>query len=506
MSVITISRGTLSGGNTLAVRLAEKLGYNYVSREELADQATKMGVPVGKLQMAMVKPPRVYKRMGRERDQYLSCMTMLLCEKILEGNLIYHGHTGHLLLPGITNVLRIRILADIEFRIKWVSERLRIDREKAKSYIKNVDTDRDKWIKFLYGVDWHDPLNYDLVVNLDQTGIDNAATALCAMAELPDFKFSPASMKAIKNLFIGSKAHFTLTTDSRTSFADIKVIANDGNVQVNYLPQQSEIAPFVQDVLSGIEGIKEVHTTVAQTSILYIQERFDPESGYIASVANVAKKWDAVVELMKIVDVAEHPENQLSPSNIVQESQRISTTSKEYNGGIEDDDISETKIDSEIAKYLDQLQNSGCPCGNSTFFGSFENLLHTLQRRTNYSMIILGNLFLGKQESVRKRLKAEMKSLFTDNLNLPVVEVEELQEQFKFGTKQILKLIAALAIAVIIFISVFSFQPEIINFLAGENYRSYRILAVLLIVVITPVYAYSFGTFSKQILKILRLE
>lgn len=465
-----------------------------------------MGVPVGKLQMAMVKPPRVYRRMGRERDQYLACMTMLLCGKILEGNMVYHGHTGHLLLPGISNILRIRVLADLEFRIKSVSERLKMGREKAKDYINNVDTDRDKWIKFLYGVDWHDPLHYDLVVNLDQTGIDNAATALCTMAELPDFKLPPASKIAIRNLYLGSKAHFTLTADPRTSHADIKVIANDGIVQVNYLPQQSEVAPYVEEVLSGIDGIKEVHTTVAQTSLLYIQEKFDPESSHFKYIANVARKWDAVIELMKMVNIeGQTGEDELS-RGIQQEPRKPQATSNKYNGGIEDDEVVESHLDSDTARYLDKLQNIGCAGGNSIFFGNFETLLQSLQRRTNYSMIILGNLFLSKQESVRKRQKAEMRSLFSDNLDIPVVDAEDLQEQFKFGSKQVFKLIAALTAAAIIFTGVFTFQVPIINFLTGEAYKGYRVLAILLIVALTPAFAFSYGTFAKQVLKILRLE
>jgi cytidylate kinase len=506
MSVITISRGTYSGGNELAVRLAGKLGYKCISREELSDRATALGVPVGKLQMAMVKPPRVYLRMGRERDQYLSCMTMLLCEKILEGDVVYYGHTGHLLLPGIPNILRIRVLADMEFRIKSVSDRLKLDREKAKRYIKNVDADRDKWVKFLYGVDWHDPLYYDLVINLDQTGIDNAATAFCAMAELPDFKLSPAAVKAIRNLYLGSKAHFALTTDPRTSFADIKVVANEGNVQVNYLPQQSEVAPYVYDVLSGLEGIKDIHATVARTSILYLQEEFSPETPHFPSIANISKKWDATVELMKMVDTAGSSENRVSESNIVEQQVINRPAPKEYNGGIEDDEAEEKTIDAGTAKFLDRLQAAGCSGSSSIFYGKPETLSQALRQRTNYSMIIIGELFSGKPEGSRKRLKAEMKSMLSDALQLPVVEADELQEQFKFGTKQVFKLVAALIIAVLIFAGIFTYQRQLISLLTGEQYRSYRILAVLLVVILTPVFAYTYGTFARQTLRFFRLD
>ena len=64
MSIITISRGTFSGGKEFAESLAKNLGYRCLSREELSEKAIKANVPAGKLQTAMIKPPRVYQRMG----------------------------------------------------------------------------------------------------------------------------------------------------------------------------------------------------------------------------------------------------------------------------------------------------------------------------------------------------------------------------------------------------------------------------------------------------------
>ncbi|MFH1861450.1 MAG: cytidylate kinase-like family protein, partial [bacterium] len=210
MSIITISRGTFSGGTSFAQDLAKKLGYRHLSREQLAEEAIKLGVPVGRLQTAMVKPPRVSKRLGPERDHYLSCVTSILCKYALEGNLVYDGHTGHLLLPGIPHIFRVRILADMEYRINAVMSRLDISREKAIKYIEDVDIDRDKWVRFLYGADWHDPMHYDIVVNLSQMGVENATTALCVMAELPDFTLTPATIKALKNLYLANRARFLL--------------------------------------------------------------------------------------------------------------------------------------------------------------------------------------------------------------------------------------------------------------------------------------------------------
>lgn len=506
MSVITISRGTFTGGQELAGCLAKKLGYHFLNREELSEQAIKLGVPAGKLQTAMVKPPRVYQRLGRERDQYLSCITMILCERILDGDLVYLGHTGHMLLSGIPNILRIRVLADSEYRISSVMRRLNLSRDKAREYIENVDSDRDKWVRFLYSIDWHDPFNYDLVINLDQTGVENAATALCAMAALPDFKLSPASVKAIDNLYLGSKAHFALTTDDRTSFADVKVTANDGVVQVTYLPQQAEVAPYVKDVLSKVSGIKEIYTTIAQSNVLFIQEQFTPDLETLSGIIKVAKKWDAAVELMTLPSDSAALGYADSEQDGYQPEQREKITRKEENGGIEDDSAGVSQSDEGLLKCLDELRKQGCSGGSSTFYGDTEKLLSTLQRRTNYSMVVIGDIFSGKEKSARTRIKIGMKNLLSDNLNIPVVESSELEQQFKFGIKQSLKLVTTFAVALAVFLAVFTFQAEILTFLSGERYRAMRLLAVLFVVLLTPLFAYNYGSFIRQILKLLRLD
>ena len=98
MTVITISRGTFGGGKDFAEKLASKLNYRLVSREELTDKATRYGIPVEKLRSAVTKPPRASQPLGYLRDLYIAYMRLQLCDLILEENIVYHGNTGHLSL------------------------------------------------------------------------------------------------------------------------------------------------------------------------------------------------------------------------------------------------------------------------------------------------------------------------------------------------------------------------------------------------------------------------
>ena len=138
MQIICVSRGSLSRGKELAQLLAQKLDYTLLSREDLVEAAVEEGIQVGKLETSMMKPGAFTERLARERDHYLAFSTAYLCEKIRQGPLVYHGRTGHLLLRGVGNLLRVRVLADQEYRISAAMQSLGLDRERATRYLAQV--------------------------------------------------------------------------------------------------------------------------------------------------------------------------------------------------------------------------------------------------------------------------------------------------------------------------------------------------------------------------------
>ena len=56
MRIICVSMGTYGGAKQVAHSLADKMGYPCLCREDLIEAATREGIQVGKLEMAMIKP------------------------------------------------------------------------------------------------------------------------------------------------------------------------------------------------------------------------------------------------------------------------------------------------------------------------------------------------------------------------------------------------------------------------------------------------------------------
>jgi cytidylate kinase len=503
MRIVGISRGSFSAGKSFADTLAAKLGYDCIGREELTDSATRAGIPVGKLEMAVVRRRPLGEQLTLERQRYAAFVAASLCERALKNSVVYHGRTGHAMLPGITQVLRVRVIRDPEQRIATTMERLKVSRQKAQKYNDGVDEDRHRWVRTLYNIDWQDPAHYDAVVNLSHVSVDNAASAMVAMAQLPEFDITPATHRALEDLLLASKCRLALGSDQRTRELNVQVGAERGTVAVTYLPRQRQMARFIPEVVSRIDGVKEVICTMASTNLLWIQERYDPQSQSLSEILEIAGKWNAAVELVQLVEAGAGPAAALEAAP----ERRPEAQETEEHGGILDDSAVEEDVihDQGLRQTRERLIEAGHAGGYKIVAGGPADLLAGVDRTVTYSLVVVGDVFASKIESVRKRLASEMVSYLSSELRVPVIEAADLKTQFLFGPGQWLRLLVFGAIAAVLLLLVLTHQEEILEFTTRTGTGN-RILSTACIFAFVPVFAYVYGNFTRYLLRLFKFE
>jgi cytidylate kinase len=233
MPIITISRGTLSGGEALANRLSEKSGYPVVGLEVIKDAATRYGISESAISQQLKQGPGLFERlMGDKRRVYVIALQSALAERAAKGSFIYHGLAGQFLLYQVPNVLKVRLVAPLSYRAKSVMEKKHLSEAEAIKYIENVDEKRKQWTRFLYDVDWTDPMLYDIVLNLSQVSLDTASALIMAALDQPEFKDTPEKQKAIRDFALSSQVKAKLALDERTKGIDLTVVAKEGKVTV----------------------------------------------------------------------------------------------------------------------------------------------------------------------------------------------------------------------------------------------------------------------------------
>ena len=277
MSIITISRGTLSGGEALANLLSGKTGYPVIGLEVIKDAATRFGISESTISKQLSQGPRVIERLaGDKRRIYVSAVQYALAERALQGDFIYHGLAGHFLLLEVPNVLKIRLVAPLPYRVKSVMEKKGFTEAEAIKYIENVDEKRKQWTRFLYGVDWTDPMLYDMVINLDHVTLDTACGLILYALDGPEFKDSPEKQKAVQDFALSCQVRARLALDERTRGVETVVDAKEGKVLVRgrvfttsalVATGMQSTKAYIHEVVKGIPGVKELKIDIVESPI-----------------------------------------------------------------------------------------------------------------------------------------------------------------------------------------------------------------------------------------------
>jgi cytidylate kinase len=261
MAVITISRGSYSRGKEVAEKVAQKMGYECISREVLVDASEEFKIPEIKLIHAIEDAPSILGRFTYGKERYIAYIQAALLKRLQKDNVVYHGFAGHFFVKDIPHVLKARIIADLEDRVKIVMQRDGISRKEALHLIGKVDKQRRTWSRDLYGIDTWDPILYDLVLHIHKITVDDAVDIICHVTELKHFQTTAESQKAMDDLALSVKVKAALINTK----PDIEVSADNELVYIKTeapLEQESELVQKMEKIAKTIPGVKEIKIQV----------------------------------------------------------------------------------------------------------------------------------------------------------------------------------------------------------------------------------------------------
>jgi cytidylate kinase len=507
MPIIMISSPPHSGAETLATKLVHKTGWPSLNRKELVEAARAHGIKVGRLEIAMIKSPAMHEKLAREKELYLSFISLAICEQAPQGNLVYEGRVGHLLLPRVSHRLRVGLVVPREIRVRNAMQALNLPQDRAMAYLDQLDEDIDKWARYVHRQDLNELEQYDFVINLHNLSMEDASQILQSIAAMPGFQPTTASMKVMADHYLTARAKLRLAYDERTRKGDLGVKADSGIITVTYMPRQESLAVEIPKVLQDLENCREVQCTMAETNIMWIQEIFNPESTSFDQITQLARRWGAAVELLRLVpgEVSgpEHAhDNGLAA--VVPRAEKPAT--EVYTGGVEDDEPHPPADDAGLTKTLEELVARGRSGGGQTVYGSQNEILETLKSNDKNALVVIGDIFLSKGNETRKRQTRELALAVHERLKTPVITADELEARFLFGKHQAVKLLSFITIVACTYMLVFSFQKPILNFMGGEIHENVKWLTSLAVVLLVPFIAYTYSTVTGLLLKLIGID
>jgi cytidylate kinase len=222
--IITISRGSYSRGKEVAEKLSQALGYQCISRDILLEASERYNIPEIKLIRAIHDAPSILGRFSYEKETFVSCLRAALLRQVEK--VIYHGLAGHFLLQGVPQVLKVRIIADLEDRVKEEMKRENISAAEARRILQKDDQERRKWSKHLYGIDTWDPSLYDLVIRVKCVQVDDAVDLIKYALKGSCFQSTPENQELAKAMSLAAQIEAALIQ----KIPSVQVEAREGEI------------------------------------------------------------------------------------------------------------------------------------------------------------------------------------------------------------------------------------------------------------------------------------
>lgn len=264
MPIITLSRGSKSGGLALVELLGKKLDcHNIISREVLIKVSEDYGVTERELSQAMDRPPKLWERSaGNPRHLYLAFIRTALLDYATKGCLVYHGNAGHFLLGDLSWVLKVRLIASLEMRVAMLQKTMDIDWSEAVQYITKVDEDRIRWTRFLYAEDWSDPSNFDVVINLKTMSLETACKTIVDLTKSPEFSRTPGRQKDLENRALAARVQAAVEANPKTRGLDVTIVADAGKITLSGRLASAALRKAMVNIAQNVPGIGDVHDSM----------------------------------------------------------------------------------------------------------------------------------------------------------------------------------------------------------------------------------------------------
>ncbi len=200
-ALVTISAAYGAGGSLIGPRVAERLGVPFLDRAIPVSVADHLEVPREGFSQRGV-PRDVFRRWlprfvpaahlfaGTATSDHPTALsedefrkeTERVLHEYSEAGAVILGRAAAVVLRDEPGALHVRLDGPADRRIGQAMVVLGVDRPTAERELKIADQARETYVERWYGVDPHDPRNYDLVINSTRINVDDCVDLIVLAA------------------------------------------------------------------------------------------------------------------------------------------------------------------------------------------------------------------------------------------------------------------------------------------------------------------------------------
>jgi cytidylate kinase len=198
MPIVTISRQYGAGGSSVAAIVAAKLGAEVLDKKLIDDVAARLALRPSEVADAEERPRTFLERLVRSfstlepgmgagwtppypdplfdaRKEIIQLTEQVIREAAAAGNVVIVGRGAGFVLRDNPAVFRVFLRAPESVRTRTLMDRVGLTEAEAGRKMHETDSNRAAYIHQIYGRDWCDPGEYDLIVNTGRIGYETTA-------------------------------------------------------------------------------------------------------------------------------------------------------------------------------------------------------------------------------------------------------------------------------------------------------------------------------------------
>ena len=256
MPVIALTQGMGSLAQDVAEQLAQELQLATMQHEVADHVASRMHVSKSLISRLRGGTAGPIERLTADR----SSMAVYTAEEVLEtaarGNVVLRGWGATCLLRPVPHVPCVRIMRPFEKRVQWLMTALDTDDiELAEAEIRRSDHANASRMHEQFGVNWGDPVLFDVVLNTDRLSVDACVGQIKALLARPEFAQTEASQALLQGMALSARVRAALRSESETEAVDVTIESTAGQVSLRGIVLKAAERVAAERVAAAVPGV-----------------------------------------------------------------------------------------------------------------------------------------------------------------------------------------------------------------------------------------------------------
>jgi len=256
MPVVALTQGMGSLAQDIAEQLADELHLATLQHEVAERVANKMHVSKSLINRLRAGKAGTIERLRSDRDAIAAYTAQEVLDTAAQGNVVVRGWGATLLLRPVPHVPCIRIMRPFAKRVQWLMAELDTDDiDLAEAEIRRSDHANATRMHDQFGVDWGDPVLFDMVLNADRLSVDTCVQQIKALLARPEFAETEASRALLQGMAQSARVRSALREHDETAGVDVTIESVAGLVRLSGIVLNAAERMAAEQVAAAVPGV-----------------------------------------------------------------------------------------------------------------------------------------------------------------------------------------------------------------------------------------------------------